>query len=209
MSQHGVPPSGPGYLPAETRAPGTVRTNRLVLALIGLLLLLAGAAVVLLGAEVFGSSRAAEPIISPATTDFVHRNGWYWPAVAVAAALVALLSLRWLVIQGHSNRLSSLPLGADGRDGRTTLPASALTGALEREVANLRGVSSARAHLSGDPESPQLSIRLSLDGRVPARELHQQIVGSVLRDARHALGTESLLTRLEFELPKSSQRDIR
>lgn len=201
--------SGPAYLSAETRAPGTVRTNRVVLAFLGLVLLLAGTSAVLVGLGVFGSARAGRPIIDSPLETFVSDNRWIWAIVAVAAALLALFSLLWLLMQARSNRLSTLALDEDRSGGYTVLGASALSEAVVRDIQDLRGVDRATAHIQGTPPDHELSVQVVLDGKVPAGEIHQQIVGTVIADARRALAVDSLATRLEIELPKVPQRNIR
>lgn len=209
MTSQAAASGGPAYLSSETRAPGTIRTNRLVIALIGLILLVCGVGAALLGFRVFGADRGEQPVLDPTVADFAERNDWFWLVVAVVALVVAYLCLRWLLAQGKSNRLGALSIGEDTSEGSTTVPASAFTGAVEREIEDIRGVQRASAHLSGSSTDPQLSVRIGLDGRVPTREVHRQVIDVVLRDARAVLATDSLPTRLEFTVAKASQRDIR
>jgi len=199
----------PAYLSAETRAPGTIRTNRVVLALLGLALFLAGTAAVLVGLGVLGSARALRPVLDRPVETFVGDNRWIWAVVAATAALLALFSLLWLLMQARSNRLSTLPLEQRGSGGHTILNASALSAAVVRDIQDIRGVDRATAHLRGSPPDHELSIHVQLDGRVPARDIHERVVHRVIADARRALAVDSLATRLELDLPKVAQRDIR
>lgn len=200
---------GPAALPGETRAPGTVRVNRVILVLLGLLLTLAGAAGLAAGLGLFGRRLTQQPVLDPATEDFAAANGWFWPVVAVAGGVLALLCLWWLLRQARSNRVSELRLVTDPRRGHTDLAAGALTGALESEVGGYRGVARTSAHLSGSSTTPHLTMSVTLDGRVEPAELHTRIAHEALAHARSALGRDDLPTRLELNLPSARRRDVR
>lgn|SRR5690554_1237731 len=190
-------------LPAEVRSPSTTRTNRTVLLLLGLLLLLGGLAVVLTGVGAFGSDRADQPVLTNQVTDFVARNAnWFWPLVALVALLVGLLALRWLIIQGRSNQLTTLDLEADRSRGRTRLDASAFTDAITEEIESHRGVSTASARLAAGGAGVRLSLRVQLDGKVQLGEVRRRIETQVLAHAREALGAEDLPTRMELVVPR-------
>lgn len=196
-------------LSAETRQPGTVRANRAVLALFGLLMLLGGAFALLAGLGVFGPRLESQFVLPPSLDEFVARSPWFWSAVAAIAVLVAVLSFRWLSIQVRSDRLSAILIPGDGTTGSTSLDASAFTEALETEISGYRGVTGVSAHLSGNPHRYRATVRVSLDGRIDAGEIQDRIVGQALPMAREALSVPDLPCRLEFDLPKVAARDIR
>lgn len=202
--------SGPVALSAESRQPGTVRTNRAVLAALGLLILGAGVLALLVGFGVFGQRLRAQTVIGPDTERFVAASSpWFWTVVAIAAAIVAVLCLWWLLIQARSNRVSTIRISDDSSQGETALDASAFTDALQSEIGSYRGVSRVSAHLSGSPDRYRTTVRVALDGRVDAGDVYDAIIGQALPRARQALSAAALECRLEFELPKSGTRDIR
>ncbi|MGY1716866.1 alkaline shock response membrane anchor protein AmaP [Geodermatophilus sp. SYSU D01106] len=205
----GGPPAGPAALRPRTRARGVVRANRLVLALVGLLLAGAGGAALAAGLGVFGGGVADRPVLDGSVSRFAEAHGWYWPVVAVGAGLVALLSLWWLLAQARSDRVSALPLSRDPRRGHTDLDAAALTGAVEDEVEGYRGVARARAVLSGAVTAPALALTVTLDGRAGPGELHPRVVQGAVAHARQALGRPDLPARVEFVLPRRPRRDVR
>lgn len=202
-------PAGPAALLPRTRARGVVRANRVVLALVGLLMAAAGAAALAAAFGLFGSRFSDRPVIDEPVTRFVDASPWFWPAVAVAGGLLALLCLWWLLAQGRSDRVAELPLARDPRRGHTDLDAAALTGAVEAEVEGYRGVTRARAGLSGASTAPLLSLTVTLDGRVGAGDLHTRIVDSALAHARQAVGRPDLPARIELVLPRGGRRDVR
>jgi hypothetical protein len=207
-----TPVAGPRHRPARprpSRAPGTVRANRLILTLLGLILLLAGVAGLLAGLGVFGSTLEQEAVLSARVDRFVERHGWFWPALAAVAAVVALLALWWLLIQLRTNRLREVDLRPEAQDGNTRMPTNALRDALEEEIESYRGVIRARTRFTGSPVAPRLTLRVAIDGRVPAREIVRRLDTEALAHARTALGTPTLPTELELVLPRTTRRDVR
>ncbi|PRY50647.1 hypothetical protein LY71_103211 [Geodermatophilus tzadiensis] len=201
--------AGPAALLPRTRARGVVRANRVVLALLGLLLAAAGAAALAVVLGLFGSRLADRPVLDTPVAGFVDARPWAWPVVGVAGALLALLCLRWLLAQARSDRVTRLPLARDPRRGDTELDAAALTGAVEDEVEGYHGVTRARAGLSGAATAPLLTLTVTLDGRVDAGELHTRVVDSAIAHARQALGRPDLPARVELVLPRRTRRDVR
>jgi hypothetical protein len=177
--------------------------------LFGLVLAVAGAAGLAAGLGAFGRRLAHQPVLDPATTQFVARNGWYWPVVAAAGGVLALLCLWWLLRQARSNRVGEVRLTADPRRGTTHLAAGALTVAVEDEIEGYRGVTRASAYLSGATTAPRLSVAVTLDGRVKPAEVHERIVREAVSHVREALGREDVPTRLDLRLPRGRRRDVR
>src|SRR5690242_6734108 len=107
----------------------TARGNRVGLGLSGLVLLIAGAAIIARATGLIGP--AVDPVYSDTTAGWVHdQRPWLWLTIAAVGALVALLALRWLLVQLRSDRLSRLMLDTEHVDvpasGRTDIPAGAI-----------------------------------------------------------------------------------
>jgi hypothetical protein len=201
--------SGPATLSAETRAPGIVRVNRLFIALFGLVLLLLGLGALGLGLGVLNPAAEHQPVLNSTADSWLAAHSWMWWVIAGAGAVIALVCLWWLVAQGRSNRIATLRVEDQSQDGRTSMSAGALTDALEQEVGSYRGVDRARAHLSGSPSRPRLSLTVGLDGRINVADVQQRITTEAITHARQALSADTLPTRVEFTLPRSGNRDIR
>jgi len=179
----------------------TDRTNRAVLALLGLLLLAAGVLGALLGFGVFGRRRQSEPVLATAVTDFVETNErWFWPVVAVVAVVLGLLALRWLAVQLRSARISGLDLEPQSSQGHPLVKSGAVTQALTEEVEGYRGVDGARARIRGKTSTPELVLDVSLVERADLDAVRRRIEEQAVAHARQALSAESMPVRLRLKL---------
>ena len=198
-----------GTLAPTSRAPGTRRANRGILALIGLLLLIAGAAGIAAGAGLFGGTFKKKKVIDQDYRDWVAAHDWFWLAVAGGSILIALLALRWLLAQASTTRVSHLDVESDRTAGRTVLSGSAVTDAVTNEIKGYRGISGATAHLLGTRGAPTLLIHAGLDGRGDPAEIRRRIQTDAVAHARQALDKPDLPVRLELRLASASPRDLR
>ena len=196
-------------LPPRTRAPRVVRTNRVIIGLVGLILLAAGVAGLLAAFGVFGSTLEDEAVLSGRVDRFTERQDWFWPVLAALTGIIALLALWWLIAQLRTDRLRGINLRPSGRDGQTYLHGDAITGAIEEEVESYRGVSRTRARLSGTRTAPRLTLVVTLDGRVGVGEIRHRVEEQALDHARRALDSDWLPTRVDLVLPQATQRNVR
>jgi hypothetical protein len=176
------------------------RTNRGMLILFALVLIAAGVVGGLAGFGALGPVTKHGTLVSNRVGAYFGRHGdWLWPAVAVAAAVVALLALRWLLaLLFSTDRSGDLPLTGDRSAGRTTLSAAALTGAVTSEVAGYPGVHAARARLIGDPLAPTLVVTATLEESADLAALRRRIEANAVRHARQALDKPDLPVRLDL-----------
>jgi hypothetical protein len=135
--------------------------NRIVLTVLGLLLLAAGALGLALSIGIFGARRATYPVLPEVVRTFPDEHPWFWWAVAGALLLIAVLALLWLLTQLKTDRATRLDRTTDARDGYTTLHAGALTKAVEDEAIGITGVTNASAHVHGRRRQ-ELSLRVNL-----------------------------------------------
>ena len=185
------------------------RTNRVLLLLLALLLIIAGVAAGAASIGAFGTATRHSSLIANPAGHFIGTQGdWLWPAAAAAAAILALLALRWLLaLLVSTDRAGDLPITPGGSAGRTTLAARALTEAVAEEVESYRGVSSARARLLGDPADPKLVVTAVLEETADLAALRQRIEASALAHARSAVGSPSLPAQLDLTVTtKQSSR---
>jgi len=170
-----IAPAGPDTAPPKPtgstirgfphrRARRTARGNRVGLALTGLPLLLCGAAGLAAGTGLLGDGVAAAPIGGSGAGPLAPALSWPWtPHVAAAVALaVTVLAVRWLLVQGRSNRTRHLRLGEDTVAGRTGVPASAAADAVVAQVCGDPRVRSARARFTESSREPRLWLDLEL-----------------------------------------------
>lgn len=178
------------------------RTNRAMLILFALALTGAGVAGALAGFGAFGRATKLDVLVSDQMSDYFGRHGdWLWPVIAAAAAIIALLALRWLLaLLFSTDRTGDLPLTGDRSAGRTTLSAAALTGAVSAEIDGYPGVHASRARLIGDPMAPTLVITATLEESADLAGLRRRIESSAVRHARQALGNPELPVRLDLTM---------
>jgi hypothetical protein len=184
----------------------TGRGNRYGLTLVGLLLTAAGATALTIGLAVFGTRRAHTPLLTAAQARYVHSHSWFWPAVAIVAAVAAFACLRWLLVQTRRDRVGILNLETDRRRGTTRMPSSVATDALEAEIATYPGVTRARAHLTGSPTHPELALTVAAERDADLAELRTRIHTDAVAHLRAALEQERLPTRLTLRLDTARAR---
>ena len=180
--------------------------NRTGLVLLGAVLAVAGGAGLARGLCVFGSGRASGPILTGQVRRFADGHGWFWPAVAGVAVVLALLGLAWLLAQGRSGRLGSLAMEPDAAAGRTRLAAKAVTRALEREIGDYPGVRKARARLVGSSARPELRLNVRYGLRADPADLHRRIMDEGVPRLCAALERDSVPAVVRLRLARGEQR---
>lgn len=187
--------------------PTADRGNRTLLSLLALLLFTAAGLGLALSFSAFGIAHARQPLLLPAAQRFAHRNsGWFWPAVAVAAVILGLLALRWLLAQFGTDRVHSLDLEPNTTTGATTVHTSAVTDALNAEIENYRGVARAAARLIGSEHDPDLILAVTVHDRADLGALRDRIEEHAIAHARAALDSPTLPVRLRITLTAGGQR---
>lgn len=166
------------------------QANRTLLIMLGLLLLLAGAAGLALSFEAFGAGAADSPVIPDRLSQFIADNPWYWWAVAAVAIVVALLTLRWLIAQLHTTRLSHLDVEPDRTNGETVLRGGAIADGVEHEVQGFLGVQDASLRLQGTPASHRYHLTVDLDDRADVDAVRTRLATQTVPNMRRALDFE-------------------
>ncbi len=197
----------------------TARGNRIGLGVVGLVLLAAGGYTLARSLGAFGRQQADAPVYAERTASWIDaQQPWIWIALAAFGVIVALLALRWLLVQLRTERLgriametgSDADLGTDlaiGRHtdpadgdgatmGRTTLPTSALTAAIGREIDGYPGVRAVTVHAAGRPDRPELRLEVTIDSDADPARIRHRIVDEAIAHAKAALDTQFLPTQL-------------
>lgn len=185
------------------------RTNRTVMLLFAVLLIAVGLDAGAASIGGYGTGTAHSHLMDNPTGHFIGAHGvWLWPVAAVAALIVALIALRWLLaLLFSTDRSGDLLIRSGSGAGRTTLASGALTDAVAEEIEGYRGVNSARARLIGDREDPELVVTAGLEETADFTALRQRIETEALTHARQALGDMALPTQLELTI--STKRGAR
>ncbi|MCJ0872864.1 alkaline shock response membrane anchor protein AmaP [Streptomyces sp. AP-93] len=177
---------------------GTV--NRVLLALLGLVLLAAGASVLTASGPFEGRH---EPLLAP------HGRGWPapWWAVLAALGVCVLLALWWLLSQLRRARLAEVLV--DTGDGAfAVLRGRALEGAVEADVQDaVEGVARCRVTLWGRRGAPALRVALELEPHAVPADVLAALAGPVLGRARDSAALPALPTEARLHVtPRRARR---
>lgn len=182
---------------ALRRARPTTRLNRWLLAVVGVLLLLAGLAALAVGSGRLPGTDAGAPVLTLPTP----LPGWVPWVAAVAGVIVGLLGLRWLVAQlrrrpratGWADVVSSRSeSGALVAGGRTTLDSSAAVEPFVEELEEHLSIDEAGARLFGDPSRPALLVEVTVVPGSDMTAVRTFVVDEAVARVRQALDREDL-----------------
>lgn len=188
----------------------TTRLNHVLLVVVGLVLMAAGA---FLLARHFGwisPLPKTERLYSRPQQRWLHEHTWAFAVAGGVAAVVGLVALRWLLVQPRIDRLRRLHLDADsGQHGRTVLTATALTDQVEEDLESHPGVARARVLIIGRPENPTLVLRVSAHAAGDITAVREFLVADALPAARTALEAEGVPMQLHLLVAgKTEQRVV-
>ncbi|WP_336206007.1 hypothetical protein [Nonomuraea sp. LPB2021202275-12-8] len=191
----------------------TGRGNRLGLALTGAVLTILGGVGLARGLGTFSTdwAPAGTPVVDGNVQDFFARTSpWIWWALAALSLVVALLALRWLLVQGRTDRYDSVLLEG-GPGGVTRVTADGVAHALAADVASGPAVLSADASLAGSPRQPEVRLRLVADEHTPMRAITDHLTRVAIPHLRAALERERVPTvaRVSLEPARAPQRMVR
>ncbi|MGH3993475.1 MAG: alkaline shock response membrane anchor protein AmaP, partial [Pseudonocardiaceae bacterium] len=126
-------------------------------------------------------------------------------AVAAAAIIVALLSLRWLIAQAiRRPRGGDWQLAPDTSTGGTHIGSDTAAEPLGEEIADYPGVHSATARLTGPRQHPHLYLWVSTDDRADITTLRHRIDTEAIPRLTQALNLPDLPADLLLRLDTSS-----
>ena len=185
------------------------RTNRVMLIVFALLLIAGGLDAGAASIGGYGTATKNSTLMDNPTGRYFGAQGvWLWPVIAVAALIIGVLALRWLIaLLFSTDRSGDLLIQPGTGAGRTTLANRALTDAVTGEIEGYRGVDSAQARLIGDRDDPELVVRATLEETADLTALRQRIETEALTHARQALGNMSLPAKLDLTI--TSRRSAR
>ncbi|MCE7082243.1 alkaline shock response membrane anchor protein AmaP [Streptomyces sp. ST2-7A] len=193
--------------------------NRVLMALIGVLLVVAGATVVAAALDLparWGlrlpdgwSPRAPDDVLlaDADRTRWVD-EGWWWPVVIGVLSLLVLLTLWWALTQARRGRRRELPL--DVRDGSdaTVLRGAALEEVVTAEIESFPGVERARAALDGGRGGPRLRVGVVLEADARPGEVVRRLRTETLEHVRASTGLERLPADLRVRSTRHSAERV-
>jgi hypothetical protein len=179
--------------------------NRTLLILFGLLFLAAGVFVLTTGLAVVPLLRPDDPVI-PAQ---LALPGWAPWAAVVAAVIVGLACLRWLLAQTiRRPTTGTWTLTDNPRHGTTRMAADTAATPLAAEIETYPGVHRATARLSGSRTQPVLHLEVATEDQADIGEIRDRIDTQALPRLRHALDINTLPADLLLRLGQASRRRI-
>ncbi|WP_407555479.1 alkaline shock response membrane anchor protein AmaP [Streptomyces sp. Pv4-95] len=192
------------------------KTNRIVLALLGLVLLGGGLLVLAGGADIYHRWNLTSPagwplnasgkvLIPPADQTRWTDMSWWWPASIAALALLLLLALAWLLAQRrrHPRQLTV----TDSSEEAVTVSNLALSDALTTDLNLLPGIRSAHALFYGPRTHPHARISLTLrTGTTPEQVLAG--LHDAVEQARRSAGWDNLPTRVDLSVARHSPHRV-
>ncbi|MEW2549344.1 alkaline shock response membrane anchor protein AmaP [Streptomyces sp. NPDC047002] len=188
--------------------------NRLALCLAGLVLLCAGGVVVAVGAG--WSVPSWWPYSGPHDTLLSHADryrwrgeGWFWPVVIAALAVLLLLGLWWLLAQFRRARLAEVLVDSgDGEGARVC--GRALEDVLERETEADEGVSRAQALLTGRRRrAPAARMKVLLEPYAAPDATLARVTDEALAHARESAGLDSLPAEVRLRAARHRAERVR
>ncbi|MFD0776537.1 alkaline shock response membrane anchor protein AmaP [Streptomonospora algeriensis] len=191
----------------DSTARRTARGNRWGLALIGAVLAVAGVLGLLAGSGLLRQRFAgAEPAPWPADVGALSTLLPY--ALLVAAVLIGLLALRWMLVQGRSETVRRLAIEPESVGGTTEISASAAQDVFQDEVGAYPGVHRARARMTESARAPRLRLDLTVDDDADIAALWRRVRSDALEELRTALELDQLpaVMRLSTAAPPKNPR---
>ncbi|MGI5501883.1 alkaline shock response membrane anchor protein AmaP [Lentzea sp. CA-135723] len=168
--------------------------NRFLLGLLGLVLLLAGAAAL---AVHFGRVPQvdAEATLVPGTA---LPPAWVLWVVAAGAVVLALICLRWLTAQVPRRKVTAWRWADEA--GATRLSTATATAPFADEITAYPGVRKVEATLTGPHTAPRLALVVRAHGDADLRGIRRRIDDEGLPRLREALDAPDLQATVEFRM---------
>lgn len=193
------------------------RLNRAWLTVIGMLLLLAGVAVIVIGAGLLQPlARAVRLTLArPAPADRLFGAGaasaigltWVAALLVAVGFVLALLGLAWLLAQiPRINQAKPFRLHDSAADGLTRCAPEVLTDAVEAQVKALPDVTDASAVLRGTVAQPELTVRVTASDRADIPQLLDTLQNRVADDVGGALDTRLRRLAVQVEIGTSRSK---
>ncbi|MEV5970614.1 alkaline shock response membrane anchor protein AmaP [Streptomyces sp. NPDC051921] len=188
------------------------RVNRIVLALVGLLLVVGGGAVLAAGFDLpvpswWPWSGPGDVLLTRSQRQHWRAESWWWPVVIAVLGVVVLLALWWLIAQFRRARLREVLV--DSGDGEeAVVRGRALETVLEADAAAQEGVARARVALTGRRTAPRTRVALLLEPYASPADALTALSAQALGNARTSTGLPALPTEARLRAVKHRARRV-
>ncbi|MDT0459854.1 alkaline shock response membrane anchor protein AmaP [Streptomyces sp. DSM 41527] len=136
-------------------------------------------------------SRPGDVLLSAHQRTRWSGQGWFWPAVIAALAVLVLLMLWWLLSQLRRHRLNDILVDSGDGEG-ATLRGRALESVLAAETESLEGVDRAGVLLTGRRSAPRIRALLSLAPHADPGTVVRRLSDEAVTHARRSAGLDRL-----------------
>ncbi|MGW5636501.1 alkaline shock response membrane anchor protein AmaP [Streptomyces sp. NPDC003832] len=180
--------------------------NRILLAVLGVVLVVLGGAVLAVGLGLDPPSwwihhGRDDVLLGDAERTRWRDEGWWWPTVIAALAVLLLLALWWLTAVLRRRRLTEVLVETGDGEG-ALLRGRALEAVLNGEAATMDGVHRAHTDLRGRRNAPEAEMRLLLEPHVDPGTALADLTEGALTHARDSAGLASLPTEVRLRAAK-------
>ncbi|GHI08713.1 hypothetical protein AQI88_03835 [Streptomyces cellostaticus] len=180
--------------------------NRVLLALVGLLLLALGGSVLAVGLGAppphwWIHSGPHDVLLSQAERTRRRDTVWWWPAVIAALAVLVVLALWWLTAVLRRRRLTEVLVDTGDGEG-ALLRGGTLESALAADAARQEGVAHTEILLTGRRTTPAVRARLQLEPHVDPGTSLSDFTARALTHARESAGLASLPAEVRLRAVK-------
>ena len=169
------------------------RAKRTRLAIVGIIGLLVVAWFMLVRFNVASSWGWRQPKPDAPIIDVpkVWRTDYASWALLIIGVLAAVIGLIWLLRQfSSSNRARTYGISHETDHGSTVLSTDALGRAIEEQIEEFPGVSSASVKFFGARVAPEMMVQIDIDDRTDVRKLVDRLESEVARDVETTLDTK-------------------
>ena len=169
------------------------RANRTRLAIVGIIGLLVVVWFMLVRFNVASSWGWRQPKPDAPIIDVpkVWRTDYASWALLIIGVLAAVIGMIWLLRQfSSSNRARTYGISHETDHGSTVLSTDALGRAIEEQIEEFPGVSSASVKFFGARVAPEMMVQIDIDDRTDVRKLVDRLESEVARDVETTLDTK-------------------
>ncbi len=183
--------------------------NRIWLAILGILCLAAGTALLLQTngtlQTLLSTAPAWQSVIAGDLQAFLAQP-WVAATVLIIGVIIGVLGLLWIIAQiPRRNRAGAYRLHDDGSQGFTLCDPSVLAAAVEKQINTLPGVVTSAALLRGTARAPDLTLKVTVNDRADVRDVIHRIQTTTLPELSSALEAPLQSSRLQIDVSGRTQ----
>lgn len=183
--------------------------NRTWLAILGILFLAAGTALLLQANgtlhALLNTARFWESVVTGDLHAFFAQP-WVVAVILIVGVIIGVLGLLWIIAQiPRKHTAGAYRLHDDGSHGFTLCDPSVLAAAVEKQINTLPGVVTSAAMLRGTARAPDLTLKVTVNDRADVRDVIHRIQTTTLPELSSALEVPLQSSRLQLDVTGRTQ----